>query len=127
MGYSGYCQLLCTQGHYFMMDCYQFEFSGLVPCPYCKSPITWWNLVDTTNGPGQPVKLWVSAQATIRECLVCRHIQTIKPTRYRIPTDIGHRVAEPTDLLSGHDTEREEDHTQEHQDTYGDTSRLPGE
>jgi len=93
MSYSGYYQLLCEHGHYFQMDCYEYEFSAVVTCPHCKGKVAWWNLVDTTNGlnTGDPFEDFEILAPQIRNtCPVCHHTRTIEPTRFKIPTNAGY-------------------------------------
>lgn len=47
MGYSGYTEYLCENGHYFTRDCWDSKPSV---CPYCQSFIKYFHSVDTTNG-----------------------------------------------------------------------------
>lgn len=126
MSFSGYYQLLCEHGHYFEMDAYKYELSGLVVCPICRHFVIWWNLVDTTNGKGCPVELEVLDREWKQTCPTCGHVGIIRHTRYRIP-NVGHRTKAYTDLDSGHDGKREEDKSQDFELEHGDSSRLPGD
>lgn len=47
MGYSGYTQYLCAQGHY-STSCVYNETPET--CSFCASRLVWRNGVDTTNG-----------------------------------------------------------------------------
>jgi hypothetical protein len=50
MGFSGYYQILCYNGHYREEDVYTSMHDGKSVCNICKAPDDWSNLVDDTNG-----------------------------------------------------------------------------
>jgi hypothetical protein len=54
MGYSGYTQYLCANGHEASRDCMD---DGVKACPYCAKKIVWANQVDTTNGSRHQLEL----------------------------------------------------------------------
>jgi hypothetical protein len=103
MGWSGYQQNLCANGHLF--------FGGEDDGPYfdndpikcsCGAPTVWWNLVDTTNGSFRngkridgEVKLEKLSEAEVKVCdLGCSHI--IKEATYKLPDPtVGHHL-DPT-------------------------------
>lgn len=47
MGYSGFKEYLCAQGHYSSRDAYD---NRLEACPDCGEPMTHFHGVDQTNG-----------------------------------------------------------------------------
>jgi hypothetical protein len=53
MGYSGYQQVLCDNGHYFIYDAYEWDFFGGEcddwKCSICGAGLGWENSVNTTN------------------------------------------------------------------------------
>lgn len=48
--YEGYVQLLCANGHYWVVDCYQYCTEAAEVCSKCGKPAVWSNQVDLTNG-----------------------------------------------------------------------------
>ncbi len=54
MGYSGFSQLLCKNGHNWNVDCeempQEYENPRKMKCPKCGEPQVWENMVNTTNG-----------------------------------------------------------------------------
>jgi len=74
MSYEGYQQCLCTNGHYWTVDCYDHSRNDL--CPDCGSPIAWENGVDLTNGSdpndpsSMPVELEVATPAVVADLSV---------------------------------------------------------
>ena len=50
MGWDGFVQVLCKNGHYFTEDYYIYsDYEGNWVCPYCQEKEAWHNIVDTTN------------------------------------------------------------------------------
>jgi hypothetical protein len=82
MSFEGYYQLICEKGHYYHEGLFGLEEK--TPCPYCKSEPAWWNLVDTTNDEGLPIKLKV---ITKRICCKCG---SVLEETYKIPKK-GHK------------------------------------
>lgn len=55
MGYSGYSQFWCKNGHYWTVDCealpnLQYEDNVKQKCPICNEPEVFENMVNVTNG-----------------------------------------------------------------------------
>lgn len=48
MSYEGYEQVLCENGHYATVDCYNFDEDWR--CFYCGAKAKWTNGVNLTNG-----------------------------------------------------------------------------
>lgn len=51
MGYQGYTQCICTQGHYYEVDCSELDYI----CPQCGQEPAWCNIVDETNFSGDGI------------------------------------------------------------------------
>jgi len=112
MSFEGRYQFLCGNGHLFSTDCYNWypedEDCGVEKiCPTCKSRAVWYTLVDETNGPGiydddgnlvdgsrypGEVELEVFESAVACQCSSCGNHHIAKPTRYRIPENVGHKI-----------------------------------
>ena len=127
MSYSGYYQLLCTQGHYTEIDCYEYDFKvRKFQCSCCGSKLAWWNLVDTTNDAGNPITVEVFIPAIEQQCFECGEVHVTRRARYKVPENIGWRVASTSTDIE-HDAKREEDQLQNFEEQHGDHSRLPGD
>jgi hypothetical protein len=50
MGFSGYYQILCYNGHYREEDVYTSMHNEKTNCNICNAPDEWCNIVDDTNG-----------------------------------------------------------------------------
>ncbi len=91
MGYSGYTQVLCKDGHLYNYDCYDpncplnYEDSDSWHCPECGSRCVWHNDVDQTNDDGNPVLLWLLTPAVKCECPICGDTHTKHSATYKIP------------------------------------------
>ena len=48
MSYEGYEQLICENGHYWVIGCHDFVDDAR--CPQCNAKVKHWNSVDVTNG-----------------------------------------------------------------------------
>jgi len=48
MSYEGYSQFLCTEGHYWTIDCYFIKKDNW--CSICCKKAIWGNMVNDTNG-----------------------------------------------------------------------------
>lgn len=90
MGYRGYQQNICENGHYSTTESYMFSDEI---CPICQGEIAWCNLVDCTNPPGPQgeIPMGILQQFIIKEgvdktCPTCHHSEEISPAIYRIPT-----------------------------------------
>lgn len=88
MSYEGYNQNLCSEGHYWTSDAY--EFKDDVICLYCEkvSKPVWSNSVDDTNGESVghiDMNQFLLHKEVKQRCnLGCMHI--VKHAIYRIPT-----------------------------------------
>ena len=49
MGFSGFWQVLCKNGHYDNLDCFTVDCFTW-KCSICGEGAYWYNLVDSTNG-----------------------------------------------------------------------------
>lgn len=93
MGYEGYEQHICENGHYFHnYDMYSGMFSDdPTRCTYCQAPSAWRNCVDQTNGPSQgeipmeKLKAFLVSPAEEQKCNL-GHFHLIKEAIYRVPT-----------------------------------------
>ena len=95
MSYEGYEQVLCENGHYFVYDCYMWDWFGEGEsddwhCPFCEAALAWSNSVDTTNegyinedGSIEPAYGYVELHLIddVR-CKLCGHIIE---QRFKIP------------------------------------------
>ena len=105
MGYSGYDQVLCQNGHAFCVDVYDqsgfgYPYSSVTPqtwkCPVCEAGVTWWSSVDTTNDEGDPVRLVLHTERQMCTCADCGHEHEAVPATYKIPLGVGHLVHPPS-------------------------------
>ena len=95
MGYEGYTQYICGNGHYFTENCYSETFGpNTPPCPWCGESWTWRNGVDETNGTHDPdtgeridgyVELEVVEPPTFCRCDKCDNSHIVKQATYRVP------------------------------------------
>lgn len=125
MSFEGFYQSLCELGHYNIHDLYwdsgpHDEWK----CSYCKAPIIWWNLVNTTNGSycdcprGQYELFGSEGDPDCEGCEYCDkgridgkvaleilvpekietcnlgHNHIVEETRYKIPEEKGHKRKE---------------------------------
>ena len=81
MSFEGYYQLICKNGHAYNAELYSSEEE--TPCPDCNEECIWWNLVDTTNDSGNPVRLKLKSQKSCDKC------NSILEVIYEIPKN-GH-------------------------------------
>ena len=110
MSFEGYYQVICKNGHYNLVDCFQYPrfeeknketvFEGeLYKCPLCEALAAWYNLVNTTNGSYcdcNPEYL-----DDVEGCEYCDHgridgyieLEEIKEctTKFKVPSK-GHKV-----------------------------------
>lgn len=92
MGYSGYTQFLCKNGHYYAEDAYLISPEV---CPDCQEPFVWSNSVNTTNGEFDGgnrridgfVTLEIDKYAEFVECDKCHHSKEVKVQTYKIPKE----------------------------------------
>ena len=120
MGFSGYYQVLCKNGH--DMGGHDVYGKPCKVCRYCGADIGWENMVDTTNGSEHHidtiydeddfpediyctgckdcdngridgyVELEKIQEAVRCTCTFCGHNHIASPPKYKIPTDKG-RIA----------------------------------
>lgn len=110
MSFEGYYQFLCEKGHYSEVDVYAAVASGdEYKCPFCNSPVAWWNQVDTTNGSfcwnestndqdriDGFVELEVDQSPETCTCH-CGHVHTKTVCTYKFPPpEIGHHSKPPS-------------------------------
>lgn len=81
MSYEGYSQLLCKNGHYWTVDCW--NSNGKQKCPTCGERQVWENSVDITNGSfdddGTRIDGYIALETeTIKKCDHCNSILEIK-------------------------------------------------
>ena len=92
MSFEGYYQVLCEQGHYIIIDVYNFdEFNH--KCPICQSKVAWWNIVDETNCESVGyIELDVKEPTKKCMCDKCGYEHDIGSPTYYIPDekDIKH-------------------------------------
>lgn len=92
MGYSGYVQLLCKNGHYDAFDVYD----NYDVCLTCGESHVWKNNVDTTNGSFDDednridgkVELEIDKHEEFAECDKCHHKELVNTRTYKIPKEI---------------------------------------
>lgn len=94
MGYSGYIQYLCSNGHYTTKDLYGRQYGS---CYRCKQSFVWENCVDTTNGSydnsGNRIDNYVELEQNnspvFETCPHCDNTKTVQEETYIIPKDKG--------------------------------------
>jgi len=115
MGYEGYEQLLCENGHYSTADAYESIDQKTWQCEVCGARLAWWNAVDETNGSfdvdesGQEtdvridgyVELEIDKPAVTETCTQCNHVKELQEETYKIPSDVGHKVVWKGDVYKG--------------------------
>ena len=114
MSYEGYVQILCSNGHDHICDCYEWDFGGFGgeeenwKCSICGSGVAWTNNVDTTNGSfcscatedgyvegasceycdkgriDGYVDLEIETEAVTCKC-DCGHVHVVEVATYKIP------------------------------------------
>lgn len=108
MGYSGYDQILCVNGHYDERDAFEYtEFEGnhndVWKCPTCGEKAVWWNGVNTTNGsfeydPEAGVEVCIDGHINLEikklsdtcTCNKCGCVHTLETVTYEVPEYGGH-------------------------------------
>jgi len=97
MSFEGYYQILCSNGHYSMVNVYAFNKKSW-RCRHCGNPTRWTNTVDTTNGSwGENPDTGESERIDNYIDLEVAHIapccdkcgQSTGPCVYRVPEDVG--------------------------------------
>lgn len=121
MGFDGYFQILCRNGHLRHCDCYE-DFDPKTWECRCGQRAGWYNLVDTTNGsycpswdeekdqccdptycdPDYPecrsgridgeVELQTLLEEETETCGCCGHVKVTKERIYKFPFSVGHVV-----------------------------------
>lgn len=104
MGYSGYDQVLCQNGHEHIIDAHDpsgfaTEWTDTTPkswtCPVCGAGVAWYHSVDTTNDEGNPAHLVQHTKRQMCTCGSCGHEHVAVPATYKIPLGVGHLVHPP--------------------------------
>ena len=100
MRFEGFYQILCEEGHYHTYNI----FGSIDPiddpnwrCDICNKKISWWNLVDQTNGvaPTKDDSTFVKLQIKGIDkelCSTCGHEHHISPTTHYVPKNKGHKI-----------------------------------
>lgn len=87
MSFEGYCQSICSNGHYYTFDTYDSETN----CPYCNGEGAWTNSVDDTNGecvgyiPKESLNIFIIDAYQPPECFIYPG-EMNELLIYRIPT-----------------------------------------
>lgn len=120
MGYSGYTQYLCTQGHKTTIDCWDDTPKH---CSHCKESFVWRNAIDTTNGSYCTAGWYEGVETTLygvlictgcedcvdgridgyvefetisdnvlKTCPCCDYVREIEPARFKIPSKGGQNL-----------------------------------
>jgi hypothetical protein len=109
MSYEGFEQVLCSNGHYYIFDCYDFWEAENWHCPTCGAKATWSNMVDTTNGSyetdeegrilynkeGKEIRIDGYVEMHILDKCKCDHCGSILARRYKTPTYADLAEAKP--------------------------------
>ena len=85
MSYEGYAQVLCPEGHYWVVDAAE---NGEPKCPRCGKSEAWYNAVDDTNCDsfGEiDMSPFVVSRTTFETCSL-GHVHEKGADIYRIPT-----------------------------------------
>lgn len=88
MSFEGYYQLLCKKGHYWERNYYDCMLdNNIEKCFICKSNISWYNLVDLTNGSFDDKGRHIDGykKLKIKKQLKCNKCGSILETIYVIP------------------------------------------
>ena len=84
MSYEGYDRFLCSNGHLWELDAHVIMYDEeLQKCPTCKEKEVWSEMIDETNGEGNPTKLVLDNEKT----KVCKHCETVLQVIYINPHD----------------------------------------
>ncbi len=84
MSYEGYSRFLCSNGHLWEIDASILMYDEeLQKCPICKEKEVWYEMIDETNGEGNPTKLILNNNKS----KICEHCKTILEAVYLIPND----------------------------------------
>ena len=86
MSYEGYDRFLCSNGHLWEVDAHLTTYDDEKQrCPICNGAEVWSEMIDETNGEGNPTKLVLDDKKT----KVCKHCETILQAVYIHPDDDG--------------------------------------
>lgn len=90
MSFEGYYQVLCENGHYEEVDCYDFDTS-MWQCPECGGHSIYQHLIDQTNGDGdeQRVEFEIEAKEILEVCPTCGMERVVEPIRFKLPEEKG--------------------------------------
>jgi len=87
MSYEGYDRFLCSDGHLWELDAHSTMYDEEKQrCPICNKAEIWSEIINETNGDGNPTKLVLDSEKT----KVCDHCETILQAIYLIPDDADH-------------------------------------
>jgi len=78
MSYEGRYQIVCENGHYYEINCYEFSY-GSSNCPTCGADILQFNSVDDTNGDSDG---WV--EPILLSEKICEHCKTVLEQKYTL-------------------------------------------
>lgn len=85
MSYEGYSEHICTKGHYYTRDAYEFNET----CP-CGAGPAWENMVDQTNDNGYSFAdfgLQEKTPVVTQTCECCGHTKQIEQATYHVPNE----------------------------------------
>lgn len=84
MSYEGYDRFLCSNGHLWEINAPMTMYDEeLQKCPICREEEVWSEMIDETNGEGNPTLLVLDSEQT----KICEHCETILEAVYLIPDD----------------------------------------
>ena len=99
MGWNGYSEGLCTNGHRLTWDPQEYMFGdnngpyrGAPKCYHCQEPVVMQILVNQTNGENQgeiTEENWKKLEITPEKKETCNlgHVHVVEQGVYRIPTN----------------------------------------
>ena len=94
MSYEGFSQLICSEGHYWTLDCNIVEDLQKNLCPICKKPAVFENMVDITNGSfdddGTRIDNFIEPEIDKEVKLICKcgNEHVCSCSTYKIPKKI---------------------------------------
>ncbi len=101
MGYSGYSQFWCKDGHYWEINCYvlpnlMYEEPIKQKCPICKKKEVFENMVDLTNGSwgddAERIDGYIKPkpkEINVLRCPKCNKKHICGCSTYKIPKEKG--------------------------------------